>query len=305
MARIQQLLKAISADNIKTHIRNLEGIRHPLITPEALLAAENYIEHYLMSLGIEMMPHHFIENGQEFTNVIGIQRGLEYPDTKIMVMAHYDTVARSPGADDNASGIAAVLETARTLHSHNFQNSILYTAVNLEETIDYGENPNLFTRGSSALARYAREQGWNITGVINYETIAYAGDDITQTAPDNLPFSFPKKGNFIAVVGNENSTELGKGYIESIQQYQIHLPYLPIIVPGNGEMLPDTRRSDHAPFWDQGYPAIMLTDTANFRNPHYHQPSDTLDTLNLSFASDVCRAGAALVCRMAVYEGAE
>jgi hypothetical protein len=77
------------------------------------------------------------------------------------------------------------------------------------------------------------------------------------------------------------------------------LPYFPLVVPGNGEILPDTRRSDHAPFWDLGYKAIMVTDTANFRTPHYHQTSDTLDTLNLDFAVNVCRATAGLIMELA------
>ena len=93
--------------------------------------------------------------------------------------------------------------------------------------------------------------------------------------------------------------EMVNGYIQIIEQYKIPLPHLPLVVPGNGEMFPDVRRSDHASFWDMGYPAIMLTDTANFRTPHYHQPSDVIDTLNLSFATEVCRAAGGLVMRMA------
>jgi hypothetical protein len=69
-----------------------------------------------------------------------------------------------------------------------------------------------------------------------------------------------------------------------------HLPLVPLVVPGNGELMPDTRRSDHSAFWEEGYPAVMLTDTANFRNPHYHQPTDTLDTLNLDFMAAVADA---------------
>ena len=72
-----------------------------------------------------------------------------------------------------------------------------------------------------------------------------------------------------------------------------------LTVPDNGELLPDSRRSDHAPFWDEGYPAVMLTDTTNFRNPHYHQATDTLATLNLEFAAKVCRAAAGVVLDLA------
>jgi Zn-dependent M28 family amino/carboxypeptidase len=78
-----------------------------------------------------------------------------------------------------------------------------------------------------------------------------------------------------------------------------HLPIVPLIVPGNGEKLPDTRRSDHTSFWEQGFPAVMLTDTANFRNPHYHRPTDTLETLNLDFIAAVATGLTATVVELA------
>ena len=84
-------------------------------------------------------------------------------------------------------------------------------------------------------------------------------------------------------------------FAQAVRQHAIPLPVVPFVVPGNGELFVDTRRSDHASFWDQGYQAVMLTDTANFRSPHYHQPSDTLATLNVPFAAEVCRAVVALV----------
>jgi len=174
--------------------------------------------------------------------------------------------------------------------------------VNLEEQMVDGEKDSPTLSGSRALASYAREEGWDIEGVVNFEEIAFAGETIVQSKPENIPIEMPEVGNFIAVIGNENSAEMVKGTIQAIEQYQIPLPYAPMIVPGNGEMLPDTRRSDHASFWDNGYRAIMLTDTANFRTPHYHKPSDLLETLNLPFATEVCRAAGGLVFNMAGYE---
>ena len=136
-------------------------------------------------------------------------------------------------------------------------------------------------------------------GAIVYDTIAYAGEDKPQQLPPGLPIQAPASGNFIAVIGNQASAALVQGYAQAIQQYQIPLPLLPLVVPSKGEALPDTRRSDHAPFWDAGYTAILLTDTANFRNPHYHQPTDTLDTLNLDFAAQVARATGGLIAALA------
>lgn len=299
MSEINALLQAITVENLKNHIIHLEGIRHPVYAPEALEKAADYIWDNLRSFGYETSLHSFMEDEKPYRNILGLRPGTKQPEKKVIVMAHFDTVAISPGADDNASGVAAMLELARVLKDCQFEKSLLFTGVNLEEQKVDGQPESPFMRGSKALAETAREQGWEIEGVVNFETIAYAGADILQRAPENLPFELPKVGNFIAVIGNEISAEMVQRYTGVIEQFHIPLPYLPLVVPGKGEALPDTRRSDHAVFWDMGVPAIMLTDTANFRTPYYHQASDTLDTLNLSFAAEVCRAGAGLVCQMA------
>jgi hypothetical protein len=135
--------------------------------------------------------------------------------------------------------------------------------------------------------------------VIVLETIAYAGEQIVQKAREGLPLKLPEFGDFIGVVGNEASRGLVEAFVQAVGRRQIPLPVMPLVVPGNGEVLPDTRRSDHAPFWDRGYKAVMVTDTANFRNPNYHQPTDMLATLNLPFAAEVCRAVAATVVDVA------
>jgi hypothetical protein len=106
-------------------------------------------------------------------------------------------------------------------------------------------------------------------------------------------------GNFIALIGNEASEVLLNGFVGAVARYHIDLATVALTVPGNGELLPDSRRSDHAPFWDSGFKAIMVTDTTNFRNPHYHRPTDTLATLNLEFAATVCCATTGMIFEMA------
>jgi Zn-dependent M28 family amino/carboxypeptidase len=212
-------------------------------------------------------------------------------------MAHYDTVEGTPGADDNASGVAVLLEAAALLSRGRYEKTIHFVGVSLEENVSE-DDPGSGTRGSRALAAYARANGWSIEGVVVLESVAYAGEQIVQTVPPGVPVAVPPVGNFIAVIGNEASLELVSGMSRSIER-QGNLPHVSLTVPGNGELLPDTRRSDHAPFWDAGYRAIMLTDTTNFRNPHYHQASDTLATLNLDFAAKVCAATADLVMQLA------
>jgi hypothetical protein len=291
----RQVLTGVSLSRIRTHIRTLEGTRHPVEAPTALEKAADYIWNSLQSLGCEMMTHRFNDNGREFRNIIATHRGALYPEQRVIVLAHYDTVAASPGADDNASGVAVMLELATILSPLQFERSIQFIGVSLEEN-ESADNPHgRGRRGSRALAAYARENEWSIEGVLVLESVAYAGESEVQKAPAGIPIKVPENGNFIAVLGNEESLGLVQGFARAIERYQLPLPNLSMAVPGRGEQLPDSRRSDHASFWDEGYKAIMITDTTNFRSPHYHRPSDTLATLNLSFAVDVCRATGGVV----------
>ncbi len=289
---------AVSVDRIRGHIRALEGTRHPVAAPEALETAADYIRETLRSFGCETAEHLFRDNGEPFRNIIGTRAGRVRPHERVIVLAHYDTVAETPGADDNASGVAVMLEMARLLARSRFERTIQFIGVSLEEN-EYDCDPCSGTRGSRALAAHAREDGWNIEGVIVLESVAFAGDGIRQTLPPGIAVPVPETGNFLAVIGNERSKEILGGFAQAIERHGIDLPHALLAVPGNGELLPDTRRSDHAPFWDEGFRAAMLTDTTNFRNPNYHRPTDTLETLNLEFAAKVCRAAAGLVMEMA------
>ncbi len=295
-----QLLAQISADRLRQHIQALEGIRHRMAAPQALEKAAAYICAAFQDLNYPVALLPFSLDDQLYHNLLATRPGTNYPDEHVLVIAHFDSVAVTPGADDNASGIAAMLELARIFQAQTFQRTVHFAAVNLEERQIEGaslDETGLF--GSRALAAYARQNDWQVKGAIVYDTIAYAGEDKPQQFPPGLPIQAPASGNFIAVIGNQASAALVQGYAQAIQQYQIPLPLLPLVVPSKGEALPDTRRSDHAPFWDAGYTAILLTDTANFRNPHYHQPTDTLDTLNLDFAAQVARATGGLIAALA------
>jgi len=290
--------KEVCVGRIRKHIQMLQGVRHRLAAPEALERAADYLSDSLGGMGYDMTEQRFTEGAGEFRNIIATRRGAGHPDERVCVIAHYDTVAGSPGADDNASGVAVLLELAQLVKQANCDRTIQFIGVSLEENQREGEHGSGLC-GSRALAAFARGNGWNIEGVVVLESVAYAGDAVVQTAPPGVPVPIPETGNFIAVIGNEDSREMVQGFVGSAARLGLTLPVVPLVVPGNGECLPDTRRSDHAPFWDQGYRAIMLTDTTNFRSPHYHQPTDTLETLNLEFAADVCRATGGLIVEMA------
>jgi hypothetical protein len=139
-----------------------------------------------------------------------------------------------------------------------------------------------------------------LAGAIILECVGFArSEDGTQQAPPGVPIAVPSQGDFLAIVGNETSRSLVTILEQEAQQHAPRLKPLSLVVPGRGEAIPHTRRSDHASFWDAGYPAVMLTDTANFRNPHYHRETDTMDTLNLEFLSHVATMVTATAIHMA------
>lgn len=311
----QEVIDNISTERILRHIQRLEGVRNPRTNPEALERAADYIFNELTSLDYQVATPVFKEGDREFRNIVATRIGKGNPDERVIILAHYDTVETSPGADDNASGVAVLLELARILEPLEFSQTVQYVAVNLEELQREGpmETAGLF--GSRALAIQAEQQKWNIKGVIVLETIAYAGEQISQKILPGLLAVLPEAvnflgesrneasasiaGNFLNVIGNTASAGLVEMFSQAIREHQIPFPMVPLLVPGNGEILPDTRRSDHSSFWDRGYQAVMLTDTANFRNPNYHQTSDTLETLNPTFVTQVCRTVAWVVVEAA------
>jgi hypothetical protein len=124
--------------------------------------------------------------------------------------------------------------------------------------------------------------------MISLEMIGYTDSRPgSQRYPLGLRAFYPERGDFIGVIGNWSSATLLRRFARQMRQVR-GLPVETLSVPGNGGLIPAVRLSDHAPFWDAGYPALMVTDTSFFRNPHYHSSTDTLETLNLDFMAKVC-----------------
>ena len=197
----------------------------------------------------------------------------------LLIGAHYDTVEGSPGADDNASALAVLLEAADRLKHLAVSRPVWLAAFCLEEQ---------GLLGSRAFISGLKQSGQPLDGAIVLECVGYASLDAgSQRTPPGVPIPVPTVGNFLGIVGNEASRDLVAAVQRNGRRVAPNTPTVALAVPGRGENLPDVRRSDHAAFWDEGYHAVMLTDTANFRNPHYHQPTDTLDTLNLEFLEGV------------------
>jgi Zn-dependent M28 family amino/carboxypeptidase len=175
-----------------------------------------------------------------------------------------------------------MLEAARRLRTTPMRRSVRFIAFCLEEAE---------LLGSLAYAARLRQDAQALYGAIVLECVGYASTAPgSQQAPPGLPLAVPTVGDFLGIVGNELSAGLVRAIERSSSQAVQELKTFSLVVPGQGELFPDTRRSDHAAFWAHGYPAIMLTDTANFRNPHYHQPTDVLATLDLEFMARVTDA---------------
>ena len=273
-------------DGILSNLRALISERHPLSSPANLRRAHDYLADQYERLGLKVSFHTFRAFGGSYKNVLGtLHPASSGPRTRrlpVIVAAHYDTVQGSPGADDNASGLAVMLEVARRLREISTSCEVRFIAMCLEEH-------NLL--GSLAYAASLRDMNEEIAGAIVLECVGYTSDKIgSQMTPRGLPVAIPTTGDFLGIVGNAASVRLVKAFEQAANREVPELKTVSIVVPGCGEQLPDTRRSDHAAFWDFGYPAVMLTDTANFRNPHYHRPTDTLETLDLSFIQTVARS---------------
>ena len=287
----------VSRERISKHIEALNGIRHPNTAPKRLNATADYIRKRLSDVGAAAGEHFFTVDGFPgvFRNVEGVIHA-DATEQEWVICAHYDTVCNSPGAGDNASGVAVMLEAARVLAELGPKRTVRCIGFSLEEGSPVEGDSDSRLLGSRAWVDCAQQRGIDLAGVINLESVGYVGD--SQCYPPNLPveclpsYKFVRKrGNFIAIVGCEHSTALAQACFDQCQD-PVDVPAVLVNVPLKEirKNYRDLLRSDHAPFWCRGLPAIMLTDTAELRSPHYHQPTDTPDTLDLEFAGKVCLA---------------
>jgi len=268
---------------INRHLEALVGERHPETSPRALRRAAHYLATQFAKFGWATGGQLVSAWGKIYRNVVAIKnpdwprQGEELPP--LLIGAHYDTVSGSPGADDNASGLVVLLEVASRLRARPLARPIWLVAFCLEEQ---------GRLGSQAFASRLKAERRELAGAIILECVGFARSETgSQQIPPGVPIVVPTQGDFLAIVGDEASRSLVLQLEQEAQRHAARLKPLSLVVPGRGEAMPHTRRSDHASFWDAGYPAVMLTDTANFRNPHYHRETDTVDTLNLEFLSNV------------------
>ncbi|MBD2136184.1 M28 family peptidase [Anabaena sp. FACHB-1237] len=263
------------------HLREVARERHPYLSSGGHFFVQEYIRQQFSQweiCGGQVEIQNFDFGNISGKNIILHLAG-EIPDLPpILIAAHYDAVPGTVGADDNATGVAVLLELAQSFAQKPIQYPVQFIAFDLEE---YG----LF--GSLDYAKKFKQQQQKLRLMISLEMLGYCDRrPHSQKYPPFLKYFYPHQGNFIAFIGNFVTLKDLLSLSKNMQKSGIISQWLP--TPMRGFLVPQTRFSDHSPFWDQGYPAIMVTDTAFMRNPHYHQPSDTIDSLDLDFLTGVC-----------------
>ena len=260
--------------------------------PAALADAAAYVTAELRALGYEVTEQPFTAGGQTFRNLEAVRLGQGRAEEVVVVGGHYDSVVGTPGADDNATGTAAVIELARMLRDIPLARTVRFVAFVNEEP------PFFLTEhmGSRVYARAAAQRGDRIVAMLSLETIGYYSDaPRSQGYPPPLGALYPDRGDFIGFVGNVASRALVR---RSIGAFRRHARF-----PSQGlagpSWVPGVFWSDHDSFWREGYPAIMITDTAPFRNPAYHTAADVPERVDHVRMARVVHGIAAVVRELA------
>jgi hypothetical protein len=254
-------------------LRSLARPRHARWDPVGLLSVRSYLRQQFAELG-PVEEQSFGSGCDQGTNLILRLPGRRADLAPLLVAAHYDGPLHSIGADDNASGLAALLELARRWAVQPPRRPVWIVAFDQEE---WG------CLGSKAMAADLRRQGQPLALMVSLEMLAFTGSEQRYPLPA-LRWLYGRRADFIAVIGNLRALPRLPGLTHRLGRH-VRTKLLP--VPLRGRLLPDVRRSDHSPFWDAGYQAVMITDTSFLRNPNYHRMSDTIATLNLDFFTRV------------------
>jgi hypothetical protein len=265
---------------LERHVRTLAGEigERSASRPGSLESAARYLEQELRGLG------HAVETqeveGPAVRNLVAELRGRQRADEIVVVGAHYDSVVGCPGANDNASGTAAVLELARLFKGRAPSRTLRFVLFVNEEP------PHFLTdaMGSRRYAARAKSRGENISAMLSLETIGYYTDaEGSQKYPFPFDRFYPNRGDFIGFVGNLQSRALVRRCVSAFRR-TTSFPSEGLAAPG---WITGIGWSDHSSFWEQGYAAAMVTDTAFFRYPAYHTPADTPEKLRYDRAARV------------------
>ncbi len=299
---IEEVVASVDSNRLRDYLESIVGIRHYVEDPGKLEEVRNFVHTELYNTCRDTSSQSFLYNNiWGGKNLFGLQQGTTTDKEPFLVGGHYDSVDESPGADDNGTAVAGMLEISKVFEDFGFNYPIMYSAWDFEEQGLVG----------STFYVTNKEADIDIQAYLNLEMIGYYSDKPnSQTLPVGFDFLFPEitaeitdnefRGDFLTNVGNAGSSNQLMLDFESISYtYVPELSVISVPSPGEGTNVPDLLRSDHAPFWFQGIPAVMLTDGSEFRNKNYHTPLDVIDSLNFEFYSNVVKASVAYLAEKA------
>lgn len=296
---IEELVAQVDSQRLRERLQQIDGPRHYVTEPGKLAASRDSIEAAFEQYQLEHFRQAFPFQGTTGENIIGNAWGSYQADSVILIDGHYDTVADAHGADDNGSAVVGMLEAARILSQYRFRKSLRFVGFDLEEAGLIGSQYYVNNRPANE----------TIEGVLNLEMIGFYSDQPnTQTLPFGFAQLYPavaqaiaadsNRGNFLTNTAVSSFPALQQAFDSSAARYVPDLRVITIVAQASF-VPPDLLRSDHAPFWGAGIPALMLTDGANFRNPHYHEPSDSIGTLDFRFMQQNVQATVATAAMLA------
>ena len=281
-------------DQLRRHVTRLAeeiGERNVLHRPKELARAADYIEAEFVSAGYDVERQEYQVSGKTCCNLEVEIPGTTLPEEIVIIGAHYDSVEGSPAANDNASGVAAMLSLARSFESSPGDQTLRFVAfVNEEQPFAHTHQ-----MGSWVYARRCRERDEKVVAMLSLETIGYYSDEPnSQKYPPPVHLLYPSTGNFIAFVGNTRYGWLVRQVVAAFRRSE---PF-----PSEGgalpEAIPNIGFSDHWSFWQEGFPALMVTDTAPFRYPYYHTPEDTVDKVDFERMARLVRGLRAVIAEL-------
>jgi Zn-dependent M28 family amino/carboxypeptidase len=259
---------------LQMHVERLAGDigERNVFAPEALQLAAVYIEDEWETMGYDVERLEYDVSGIRCANLVTTRKGSARSSEILLLGAHYDSVIGSPGANDNASGVAALLEIARMFQAVEPMLTVRFVAFVNEEP------PFFWThkQGSMVYAEAARRRGDDIRLMASLETIGcYSDQPGSQSYPPLFRLFYPNRGNFIGIVSDFGSRPAMQRLAEAFRAQSD----FPLQTVSTFRFIPGVSWSDHRSFWRHGYPAVMVTDTAFYRYRHYHAPTDTADKL--------------------------
>jgi Zn-dependent M28 family amino/carboxypeptidase len=277
VAEVAHILAEVSAERLRESVERISFPRHYVAQRPANRKARNLLLRYLQDFGFAQVALQ-----GEYENIVATTAELG-EEPYLLLGAHYDSVPGTPGADDNGSAVAVALECARLLKKHDL-GGVMVVFFNREED---------GLLGSQEFVQEMQEVGQRrVSEAHIFEMVGYCTKvKGSQRLPAGLPgIASPDVGDFLGLLSNRGSNGIADDLANLAATYTPGFPVLALkIYLGIERYFGHLHRSDHAPFWEAGIPAIMWTDTSEFRNPHYHQATDTPDTLDYDFMSSVTK----------------